>query len=143
MNFDLEQPPASPTDLHSIDLSLELERQLDNESLPPTSPRSNFRPPSLDAGVLVSIITQLRLSLAEITKERDDLLQLLDQTTQSQADLKDNLQLVTDRSSSLEEQLSAAQDKHKEDDEAIAMLRAKVEESRFVTNKLNFWLCAI
>ena len=46
----------------SIDLSLELERQLEAESLPnsPNPPR----PQSLDVNVLVNLVTQLRLSLA-------------------------------------------------------------------------------
>ena len=57
---------------HSIDLSLELERQLDNESLPPPSPRDD-RPQSLDPQVLSAIIINLRTSLAEAQSERDAL----------------------------------------------------------------------
>jgi hypothetical protein len=119
---------------HSIDLSLELEHQLDFESLPnsPSYDRNSFKRQSLDPHVLAIIITQLRTSLAEVTKERDDLLHAWEESTQKQALLQENLQIVTDRSTKLEEQLSVAQDKHKDDDEAIAMLRTKVEESRSV-----------
>jgi chromosome segregation ATPase len=120
---------------HSIDLTLELERELDNESQPSSPVRqdsTNDRPQSLDGNVLASIVTQLRISLENVTRERDDLLLDLDQAAQKQADLSHSLQLVTDRSSQLEEQLSAAQAKNKEDEEAISMLRAKVEESRSV-----------
>lgn len=131
MSSELEQ--HSPNRPHSIDLTLELERELDNEASPPNSPGVSNRPQSLDASVLASIVTQLRFSLEEVTKERDGLVELLDKSTRKQADLQDNLQLMTDRSSSLEDQLSAAQDKHREDEEAISMLRAKVEESRFVS----------
>jgi chromosome segregation ATPase len=119
---------------HSIDLTLELEHQLDSESLPnsPAYDRNSFKHQSLDPHVLASIITQLRISLAEVTRERDDILQAFEEATQKQALLQENLQIVTDRSTKLEEQLSVAQDKHKDDDEAIAMLRTKVEESRSV-----------
>lgn len=119
---------------HSIDLTLELEHQLDSESLP-TSPayeQNSFKRQSLDPHVLASIITQLRHSLAEVTKERDGLLQAFEEATQKQAFLQENLQIITDRSTELEEQLSVAQDKHKDDEEAITMLRTKVEESRSV-----------
>ena len=131
------KPPAednSPinTRPHSFDLTLELEHQLDSESLPnsPAYDRNSFKHQSLDPHVLASIITQLRISLAEVTKERDDLLQANEEATQKQALLQENLQIVTDRSTKLEEQLSVAQDKHKDDEEAISMLRTKVEESR-------------
>lgn len=119
---------------HSIDLSLELEHQLNAESLPnsPTPDVSSFKRQSLDPHVLASIITQLRISLDNVTKERDDLLSAFEESTQKQTLLQENLQIVTDRSSKLEEQLSLAHDKHKDDDEAIAMLRTKVEESRYL-----------
>jgi len=119
---------------HSIDLSLELEHQLDCESLPnsPAAGRESFKYQSLDPHVLATIVTQLRISLAEVTKERDDLLHACGEAAQKQALLQENLQVVTERSAKLEEQLSAAQDKHKDDEEAISMLRTKVEESRSV-----------
>jgi hypothetical protein len=119
---------------HSIDLSLELEHQLNTESLPnsPVPDGGFFKRQSLDPHVLASIITQLRISLENVTRERDDLLLACDEATQKQALLQENLQIVTDRSTKLEEQLSVAHDKHKDDEEAISMLRTKVEESRSV-----------
>ena len=119
---------------HSIDLTLELEHQLDFESLPnsPAHDQKSFKRQSLDPQVLASIITQLRISLVEVTKERDDLFQAFEEATQKQALLQENMQIVADRSAKLEEQLSVAQDKHKDDEEAISMLRTKVEESRLV-----------
>lgn len=126
-----EEQPDSPHRPHSIDLTLELERQLESESLP-TSPQAANRPQSLDSSVLASIVTQLRFSLEEVTKERDALVALLEQSTSKHADLQDSLQFATDRATSLEEKLSVAHDKHKEDEEAISMLRTKVEESRSV-----------
>lgn len=133
-----EEQPGSPHRPHSIDLTLELERELDNESLPPTSPQASNRPQSLDSSVLASIVTQLRFSLDEVTKERDALVHLLEQSTSKHADLQDSLHFATDRATSLEEKLSVAHDKHKEDEEAISMLRTKVEESRLVTTFANF-----
>lgn len=119
---------------HSIDLSLELEHQLNTESLPnsPAPDATFFQRQSLDPHVLASIITQLRISLEKVTRERDDLLLACEEATQKQALLQENLQIVTDRSTKLEEQLSIAHDKHKDDEEAISMLRTKVEESRSV-----------
>ncbi|KAF9647419.1 hypothetical protein BDM02DRAFT_2700255 [Thelephora ganbajun] len=126
-----DNPPIN-TRPYSIDLTLELEHQLDNESLPnsPAHDRKSFKRQSLDSHVLASIITQLRISLADVTRERDDLLLACEEATQKQALLQENLQIVTDRSTKLEEQLSIAHDKHKDDEEAITMLRTKVEESR-------------
>lgn len=128
-----EHPPITARP-HSIDLSLELEHQLNTESLPnsPAHDVDSFRRQSLDPHVLASIITQLRVSLENVTRERDDLLIACEEAAQKQALLQENLQIVTDRSTKLEEQLSVAHDKHKDDDEAIAMLRTKVEESRSV-----------
>ncbi|KAK0488912.1 hypothetical protein IW261DRAFT_1442247 [Armillaria novae-zelandiae] len=130
--------PASPRAQRpfSIDLSLELERQLDMES-PPVTPAHNTqthdtRPKreSLDPQVLAHIVMQLRHSSAEMTKERDDLLQFVSGAHSKEAELKDALQAVTDKATELEEELMTARRKMKDDEDAIAMLRTKVEESR-------------
>ncbi|PBK99402.1 hypothetical protein ARMGADRAFT_958755 [Armillaria gallica] len=131
-------PPSSPKAQRpfSIDLSLELERQLDMES-PPVTPSYNAqthdtrpRRESLDPQVLAHIVMQLRHSLAEMTKERDDLLQFVSGAHSKEAELKDALQAVTDKATELEEELMVARRKMKDDEDAIAMLRTKVEESR-------------
>ncbi|KAI0953851.1 hypothetical protein AcV7_007265 [Taiwanofungus camphoratus] len=113
---------------HSIDLTLELERQLECESLP-TSP-NRARPQSLDTNVLASIVTQLRMSLDNVTKERDNLSEQLAEVRGHETDLKEALHTVSEKCLRLEADLSAARDKHKEDEESISMLRTKVEESR-------------
>jgi chromosome segregation ATPase len=130
------EPPTNNRPF-SIDLSLELERQLDME---PTSPNAhqNFpRSPqqdreSLDPHILASIIMQLRQSLEEVSKERDGLLNIVSTAHSREAELKDALELMTERATGIEEQLSEARRKMKDDDDAIAMLRTKVEESRYI-----------
>jgi len=128
----------------SIDLSLELERQLELEgSSPPTTPsvsgsshsRSNPHvhqpnPDTLDPQILVHIITGLRKTVEDLTKERDDLIKLFESSTTREATLQDTLALMTEKATDYEEELSAAKKKMKEDEEAISLLRNKVEESR-------------
>lgn len=131
--------PLSPNSRRhfSIDLSLELERQLDLESLPPT-PAHNIdahtpiaqKRESLDPHVLAHIVMQLQQSVTEITKERDDLLNLLSSSHSKEAQLKDALQLMTDKATGMEEELSEARKRQRDDEDAISMLRTKVEESR-------------
>ena len=99
----------------SIDLSLELERQLDMESLPPTPahyattmpvqspPAISQLKESLDPDVLAHIITQLRRSLNDLTKERDDLVQLLSSAHAREAELEDALQHMTEKATTMEE----------------------------------------
>lgn len=113
----------------SIDLSLQLERQLalEDDSMPNTPANAHDgKRESLDPHVLAHIIMQLRQSLAEMTKERDDLLQL----ASTSRELQDALQHMTDKATGLEEALSEAKMKIKDDEEAISLLRTKVEESR-------------
>ncbi|KAI0629183.1 hypothetical protein C8Q77DRAFT_1181436 [Trametes polyzona] len=119
----------------SIDLSLELERELDNESLPnsPNPPR----PQSLDTNVLASIVTQLRLSLAEVTKERDTLAEQLAEARTREQGLKEALDHVTDKCICVETALEVAANQRKEDEETISMLRTKVEESRRALMRLQ------
>lgn len=123
----LQHEPNRPT---SIDLTLALERELDNESLPnsPNPPR----PQSLDTHVLASIVTQLRLSLAEVTKERDTLSEQLAEAQTREGGLKEALEHVTDKCLRCENELEGAAAKRQEDEETISMLRTKVEESRYV-----------
>ena len=121
---------------HSIDLTLELERQLDNESLPPSSPapprRPQSRPQSLDPHVLASIVTQLRLNLEEVTKERDGLAHLYAEAQASQSEMKTMLDTVSEKCVRLENDLVVSIEKQKEDADAVTMLRSKLEDSRCV-----------
>lgn len=133
--YDDEPPninnPARP---HSIDLTLELEQQLDDESTPssPAFPQTRSRPQSLDPHVLASIITQLRLSLAETSKERDELSAMLSETQSNEVSMKDALHNLAEKCVRLEVELTASQEKNKEDADAISMLRGKLEDSRCV-----------
>lgn len=117
----------------SIDLSLELERQLDLESLPGTpSYNEQENHDSLDPHVLASIVTQLRQTISHISKERDDLLSLVASAHSYQAELQDSLQLMTEKCTNMEDELFDARRKMKDDEDTLAMLRIKVEESRYV-----------
>ncbi|KAH8093726.1 hypothetical protein BXZ70DRAFT_897288 [Cristinia sonorae] len=138
---DLPRTSVDSKRPHSIDLTLELERQLDNESLPPNSPLpphgSRSRPQSLDPNVLASIVTQLRLNLDEVTKERDTFSQLFADAQAAQAELKTTLDHVSERCIRLETDLAAAIDKQKEDADAVVMLRGKLEDSRRALMRLQ------
>jgi hypothetical protein len=119
---------------NSIDESLELERQLDMESLPtsPSDPRFAINPTSLDPAVLASLVTQLRLSGIELERERDELVGQLAEARGREASLKDTLATVSERCVRLEEELAAAVEKGQEDQDAVVMLRSKLEDSRCV-----------
>nr|GAT44714.1 predicted protein [Mycena chlorophos] len=115
MSSVLDSPPSMDTpSRHSIDLSIQLEYELDSESLPPTpappeafpepepAPSVPFQLPDIDPMVLAHIITQLRQQITELTKEKTELIALLTAAHTKEADLED----------------------------VIALLRTKVEESR-------------
>ncbi|PPQ65749.1 hypothetical protein CVT26_000350 [Gymnopilus dilepis] len=137
----------------SIDLSLELERELANMESPPVTPAydatthgqgsdgnqnskshtghgRNESDLSPDPEILAHIITQLRQSLADMTKERDDLVKLLAEANQREAVTQDALQALTEKATEAEEERLELKKKMKEDEEQITLLRAKVEESR-------------
>jgi len=120
----------------SIDLSLELEHQLESESLP-NSPlpagahgKNNgsidgVNVAALDPNVLAHIVAQLRDSLTNMTNERDDLITTLSESHSRIAEFKDAIALLTDRIVRLESDLEYARKKHQDDEEAISMLRSK------------------
>ncbi|KAI5989383.1 hypothetical protein EDD15DRAFT_1322652 [Pisolithus albus] len=114
---------------YSFDLTLE--QQLDNESLPPLSPAAVAdRPQSVDTHILASIITQLRTSLAEVTRDRDELAKSLAEFRAREADVKDAIASMSEKCSNMQDQLDKANDRIKEDENTISILRGKVEESR-------------
>jgi len=123
-----DDPLLSHKRPYSIDLTLELEHQLENESLPPTP--AHRRQQSLDPNVLASIVMQLRHSLAEVSDERDKLLHQLSEAQSQESYLKDTVQNISEKCTRLQDELEAAKEKIKDDEDAIAMLRTKVEESR-------------
>jgi hypothetical protein len=118
---------------YSIDLALELEHQLSNDS--PASPPILVGTPreSLDPHILASIVMQLRHSLAEVTRERDNLQQMLSVATSQTADLQDTIQLMAEKSEKTAHELEKAKAQNQDDAEAIAMLRSKVDESRYLS----------
>lgn len=134
-----EVQPVKDRKYFSIDLSLELERQLEMESTPVTPARdltgavedTEQKHEALDPEILAHLVMQLRHSLSEITKERDELAKLLADSNNKEASLTDALQLMTEKATTTNEELDIARRKNREDEEAIVLLRAKVEESRY------------
>ncbi|KAK2465634.1 hypothetical protein APHAL10511_002178 [Amanita phalloides] len=122
--FEAPMSADRASERFSIDLSLELEHQLEHMESPPSNRES------LDPHVLAHIIMQLRHSLAEMTKERDEVVKALSSAFSKEAELNEAVQLLTDKATGREEELAEARKKLKEDEEAIIMLRSKVEESR-------------
>ncbi|KAG2042388.1 hypothetical protein BDR03DRAFT_990181 [Suillus americanus] len=125
-----EQKYDDPPRPFSIDLTLELERQLDNESNPNSPVDATERPHSLDSHVLASIVTQLRLSLADVTRERDEFSQTVVELRAREAETADTLEQMTEKCSKMQEELDNARTKIKDDEDTISILRTKVEESR-------------
>ncbi|KAF8074758.1 hypothetical protein FPV67DRAFT_1408907 [Lyophyllum atratum] len=126
----------------SIDLSLELERQLDMETFPPTPSHhtdsypttngaaSTLNRDSLDPHILAHIVKQLQQSLTDVTKDRDELRDVVALSHSHEAELQDALQHMIDKATTMEVELSDARKRIKDDEDAIALLRTKVEESR-------------
>ncbi|KAF9564299.1 hypothetical protein CPC08DRAFT_705472 [Agrocybe pediades] len=179
-SLHLAAQQLAPHGRFSIDLSLELERELADMESPPVTPayttatmktardagleetgdpassrKSHARTTSTrerhahrsesfssvvsgvasselspDPEILTHIVTQLRQSLADMTKERDDLVKMLAEANMREAETQDALQAMTDKATAAEEERSELKKKMKEDEEQIVMLRAKVEESR-------------
>lgn len=125
-----EQEHDDPPRPFSIDLTLELEHQLNNESNPNSPVDATGRPHSLDSHVLASIVTQLRLSLADVTRERDEFSQTVVELRAREAGTADTLGHMTEKCSKMQEELDNARTKIKDDEDTISILRTKVEESR-------------
>lgn len=133
-DYDITRP-------HSFDLTLELERQLEAESLPTSPARAVGRPQSLDTHVLASLVTSLRLNVAELSKERDELSATLDVVRAREVDLASEVRKLKDTQAEMDSELAALRQKTRDDEESIVLLRSKVEESRSVTslNWFVFW----
>lgn len=121
-----------PTRPHSFDLTLELERQLEAESLPTSPARPEGRPHSLDAHVLASLVTSLRINVAELTKERDGLSAALDIARGRETGLASDVRQLTEAQVERDTELAGLRQKVRDDEESIVLLRSKVEESRLV-----------
>ncbi|KAF7370825.1 hypothetical protein MSAN_00716100 [Mycena sanguinolenta] len=111
-----------PKNRYSIDLSLELEHQLEMESPVSTpAPTQQHHPRSS---------MDMPFKLPDIDPHRDDLVVLVNTAHTKEAELQDALQHITDKAMALDEALSEARRQTRDDAEAISMLRTKVEESR-------------
>jgi predicted RNase H-like nuclease (RuvC/YqgF family) len=126
-----ESHEHDPTRPHSFDLTLELERQLEAES-PPTSPaKPGGRPQSLDTHVLASLVTSLRVNVAELSKERGELSATLEDARGREAGLSLEVRQLKEAQAERDTELATLRQKIREDEESIVLLRSKVEESRF------------
>ncbi|GJJ11200.1 hypothetical protein Clacol_005432 [Clathrus columnatus] len=128
-SFELPDHDPNPNRA-SIDLSMELERQLESEVDAGGPPLTKNQISSLDPNVLVHLVTQLRESVNHLNQEKEDLVKQLAESHLRIAEFKDTISLLTERCAGLEHDLEAARTKNKDDEEAISMLRSKVEESR-------------
>ncbi|KAL1746792.1 hypothetical protein HDZ31DRAFT_80935 [Schizophyllum fasciatum] len=120
---------------YSIDLTLELERQLelehaDADEAEQTPVDSVPQRSSLDPQVLAHIIGQLRESIAGQARELETTKEMLARSAGTESELRDALQFMTDKATALEEEVTELRRKAQDDEEAISMLRTKVEESR-------------
>ena len=125
-----------PTRPHSFDLTLELERQLEAEALPTSPSMPEGRPQSLDAQVLVSLVTSLRRDVAELTKERDGLSASLKDAHEREEDLTSEVRQLKEAQAERDTELATLRQKVRDDEESIVLLRSKVEESRFALSLL-------
>ena len=126
-----ESHECDPTRPHSFDLTLELERQLEAESVPTSPVRPDRRPQSLDTHVLASLVTSLRINVAELTKERDELSASLKDAQRRDEDLTSEVRQLKEGHAERDIELETLRQKVRDDEESIVLLRSKVEESRF------------
>jgi hypothetical protein len=131
---NIEGSPDESRRPYSIDLALELEQQLGDEL---ESSGSAHRAAQFDPHILANLVMQLRHSIAEITKERDDLSRMLSNAQSQNAELHDNLHYMTTKCSMMEMQLEEAKKKIADEEEVITMLRSRVEESRCVAFSIS------
>lgn len=138
----MESPPVTPA------YNALTHPHTDNKSLANGNGHGSFVKEDLsvndltpDPDILAHIITQLRQSLADMTRERDELVKMLATANMEEAHAKDALQLMTDKATEAEEELTEARKKMREDEDQIMLLRTKVEESRYDIPILNLALC--
>lgn len=132
-----ESHEYDPTRPHSFDLTLELERQLEAESLPTSPAKPERRPQSLDAHVLASIVTSLRVNVAELAKERDGLSASLKDAHGREEGLISEVRQLKEAQAERDTELATLRQKVRDDEESIVLLRSKVEESRFELSLLS------
>ncbi|KAI9511528.1 hypothetical protein F5148DRAFT_974997 [Russula earlei] len=125
-----ESRDHDPTRPHSFDLTLELEHQLEAESLPTSPARHEGRPQSLDTHVLASLVTSLRFNNSELSKERHELSAALEVARRREAELASEVHQLKEAQVETNSELAVLRQKTRDDEESIVLLRSKVEESR-------------
>ena len=96
----------------------------------PTHEQDETLPNDVDA--LHKLVKSLTHALGEVTKERDGLYESLSACCAREAEARDSLQAAVDKRTEIEAEVEQLRKKGQEDEEAITMLRSKVEESRYV-----------
>ncbi|KZV60707.1 hypothetical protein PENSPDRAFT_659411 [Peniophora sp. CONT] len=119
----------------SIDLSLELEHQLQLED--DASHPSSSRPHSLDPHVLSALIKSLHAEVSKLTKERDELAGALGDSREREGDLREEVHRMMETHATMDEQMDELRHKNQEAEESIALLRSKVEDSRRALMRLQ------
>lgn len=114
----------------SIDLSLELEHQLQLED--DASHPSSSRPHSLDPHILSTLIKNLHEEVSKLTKERDELAGALTDSREREGDLREEVHRMMESHATMDEQMDELKHKNQEAEESIALLRSKVEDSRYM-----------
>ena len=123
-----------PPSKSSIDFTLELEHQLENESA------QGSRPQSLDPHVLASLVTTLRIEATDLRREKDELAAAADAAKERENDMRSEFHRMMVKHASMEEELEKLKRKNQESEDCISVLRGKVEESRCV-QPLIMMLC--
>jgi chromosome segregation ATPase len=82
--------------------------------------------------VLASLVTSLRINVAELTKERDELSAALDIARGREAGLASEVRQLKEAQVERDTELAGLRQKVRDDEESIVLLRSKVEESRLV-----------
>ncbi|KAI0321024.1 hypothetical protein OF83DRAFT_1081211 [Amylostereum chailletii] len=120
-----------PASKSSIDLTLELEHQLENESL------QGSRPQSLDTHVLASLVTTLRLEVAELRKDKEELSSSLESSKEREEDMRKEFHRMMGNHATMEEEVQTLKRKNQEAEDCISVLRSKVEDSRRALMRLQ------
>jgi chromosome segregation ATPase len=87
----------------------------------------------MDQYVLASIIRGLNATVADVTKERDELREQLAKSESGKTGAENSLLQFSTRCKQMEQELEEARTKMKDDEHSISMLRTKVEESRLAS----------
>ena len=111
-------------------MSLELEHQLESELISPTSSVPKEKHLSLDPTVLQGLVQNLRQALLEVTREKEDQAEQITEHVLREADLKHSYDMLVEECESYKSEVESLKKLNQDNEEAISMLRTKLEESR-------------